>query len=241
VSSPTNPFDFPTITVSLNSDFAVFQADREVCRAWRNVVNTYFECRLSYPDLDKLPAMAGVAEEFARLFSDAYLAGLFLKQPPEALLWSGAHYIPQEARSSSSIYRCPTWSWAKLNTAVVLRVSVTEHHESLPRVCLAHLVNVYVELHDPKNEFGRLNSVELILSGRLIPFRWDLPSPIGVDQDTHPFEMFRGRRSLVVTGAMGPGIYTRRIDFDYTDFAYEAQKDAYFVPIEMLTEVAAVK
>ncbi|KAF2825143.1 HET-domain-containing protein, partial [Ophiobolus disseminans] len=96
------------------------EAQRQVRRSWRAMVSEYSACRLSYPDVDKLPAMAGVAKTFARLFDDEYVAGMFKSHLPEGLLWGSTHPHTQATRPASQVYRCPSWSWAKLDSAVHL-------------------------------------------------------------------------------------------------------------------------
>jgi hypothetical protein len=180
--------------------------------------------------------MAGIAEEFARLFSDVYVAGFFKRQLPEALLWTYADYNPLEMRSSSSTYRCPSWSWAKMNTAVAPHVKEFDLHESLPRVPLADLADTYIELHDPSNAFGRLNSADLVIRGRVVPFHWDLSPPTGDDS-----EIATLRRPFESSPALGPGININGIYFDYANPAYKRQGDAYFLAIEFLPRLKWVK
>ncbi|KAF2263106.1 HET-domain-containing protein, partial [Lojkania enalia] len=73
------------------------------------LVSEYSDCKLTYPDHDKLVAFAGIAEHFSRVCGDEYVAGLFLREFPDALVW--IVLIPPKSRPEYRIYRCPSWSW----------------------------------------------------------------------------------------------------------------------------------
>ncbi|KAF2680845.1 HET-domain-containing protein, partial [Lentithecium fluviatile CBS 122367] len=84
---------------------------------FNKLIEEYTSRQLTYPDVDKFAAFAGVAEHFDYYLQDQYVAGIFRRYLPQALLWksSSSSLIPPLARSS---YRCPSWSWAKLDCKV---------------------------------------------------------------------------------------------------------------------------
>lgn len=56
---------------------------------WRNILRTYSACKLTRSS-DRLPALSGLVYEFARLMgleADDYLAGVWLADLPQQLLW----------------------------------------------------------------------------------------------------------------------------------------------------------
>ncbi|RBR20328.1 uncharacterized protein FIESC28_05292 [Fusarium coffeatum] len=88
----------------------LYESNR-ACRQWMNIVEEYTKRDLTY-DLDKLPAISGVAEVWAQALDDSYLAGIWLSHLPGALLWTSAQ--PHEQLQQPAEYLAPTWSWASL-------------------------------------------------------------------------------------------------------------------------------
>lgn len=94
-------------------------------RDWELLVMNYCSRELTNP-MDKLPAILGLAQQFAK-FSNGrngrYLAGLWEADLPSSLVWhrmTVSFNLPQPnhdlARPES--YRAPTWSWASINGTV---------------------------------------------------------------------------------------------------------------------------
>lgn len=226
------PFAFPDFDERVDHKRFGVQVQSDVHRSWRSMIYNYSSCRLSYPDLDKFPAMVAVADQFARLFDDVYVAGLFRKQLPKALLWEGAHTHPQDDRPTSEVYRCPSWSWAKLDTAALLRDVAFDYLGVNLHKGLVDVLDVDIELHDPRNAFGRLKCARLVLHGWVTPFRWRIPRAVEATQESHPLEAFGNDEPFVFTDVLGRDVYTQGIKFDFTTHAYEAQDNAFFIPIE---------
>ncbi|KAK3375697.1 heterokaryon incompatibility protein-domain-containing protein [Lasiosphaeria ovina] len=95
-------------------------------RAWGRVVAAYTQRALTVA-ADKLPAVAAIAEEYARTspVSD-YLAGLWREELLVQCLWAVAlQPLPGEVvansnnRGGEAEYRAPSWSWAALDAHVV--------------------------------------------------------------------------------------------------------------------------
>lgn len=85
--------------------------------SWRNdVVPAFTQLELTFAT-DRLPAIAGLAEEFGKLRSgDEYLAGLWLKSIKADLLW----HVTPISRGSARIpgKGTPTWSWGSVTGPV---------------------------------------------------------------------------------------------------------------------------
>lgn len=78
---------------------------------WLQLTEDYSRRDLT-KSMDKLPALAGIAEVYQRQHRGAqYLAGLWSDQFPAALMW---HSVNPLARRHEA-YRAPSWSWASLN------------------------------------------------------------------------------------------------------------------------------
>jgi hypothetical protein len=84
---------------------------------WRELLRVYTKCGLTNPS-DKLVAISGLAQEFARLLDDEYVAGLWRKNIVDDLLWFTIESSGQP-RSRPGAYRAPTWSWASVDAPVL--------------------------------------------------------------------------------------------------------------------------
>lgn len=80
------------------------------CRNWMDIVEQY-TCRGLSDELDKLPAISGIAQTWAQTSNDHYLAGLWKSHLPLGLLWSSAQPFRQ---GEFQTYRAPSWSWASM-------------------------------------------------------------------------------------------------------------------------------
>lgn len=82
---------------------------------WTEIVRDFSSRRIT-KEMDRLPALAGLAEWFQARTGHVYLAGLWLEELPRRLLWARA---PQEKYMRKlPAYRAPTWSWAALEGRV---------------------------------------------------------------------------------------------------------------------------
>lgn len=77
---------------------------------WCKFVTQYSRKQLTFEE-DRLPAISGIAKQFAQATQYNWAAGLWLEQMPEILLWDTRSSV---AASQQSRGRGPTWSWASL-------------------------------------------------------------------------------------------------------------------------------
>lgn len=77
----------------------------ELRNSWASIVQVYSQLRLSFAR-DRLPALSGIAQDTQHDQEERYLAGIWERDLPQALLWrmEFAGTRPEE-------YRAPTWSW----------------------------------------------------------------------------------------------------------------------------------
>lgn len=143
-------------------DTPVLDEDRKAYRqAWLAALFVYTLRAISVP-ADKLVAMAGLVEEFQRVYQDEYLAGLWRKTLLLDLLWTsesagGAHTRPKE-------YRAPSWSWAAVDGLISARYM----EESLnPDTERAEIVHCEVTLKDREVPFGEVTAGLLKVRGYL--------------------------------------------------------------------------
>ncbi len=126
-----------------------------VYQSWYSLVNDYTRRKLTIPS-DKLPGIAGIAQEMERLTGDVYLAGLWKSSLLHDLMWS-LHASTKYRHSS--VWRAPSWSWVSVNNAV--RYSRIDA-EAIP---LARVIRCEVVPASKVSHLGEIISGELELEG----------------------------------------------------------------------------
>lgn len=135
-------------------------------RLWREIVSTYSSMALTRLR-DRCVAFAGIAEEIQAVTRDDYVAGLWRRDLPEALLWrvdtsSGKQRYPNELPARSQSYLAPSWSWLSIKRAIELPVPVIGKISELVAIN-AHVENV------TENKFGDIKHAVIKGWGALIP------------------------------------------------------------------------
>jgi hypothetical protein len=198
----------------------------QLLESWASVVEDYSKRRLSYPDIDKLPAIAGIVQAFAHVFKDEYIAGLFKRTLPRALTWSHAFPEAHVTRPEPREYRCPPWSWASTNNPVMVHIETSDQSD------VAEVIGIDIKLEDPTNPFGRLRSAQLELRGWVVPFRWNPPDTVKrVSWGNLPVSAYVPGHDLV----------TKNMTFDYIDYLHEVEEDTYFTPIGIHSDGEEIK
>lgn len=82
---------------------------------WGDIVMEFTRRNITR-DTDRLPALAGLAEQYRKETGKQYVAGLWLEDMPEALLWK--RHETSESLTPPTTYRAPSWSWASLEGPV---------------------------------------------------------------------------------------------------------------------------
>jgi hypothetical protein len=126
--------------------------------SWYNVVVEYSRRDLTVAS-DKLPALAGMAEEFQRLTGDTYLAGLWKNNLCFDLMWSPN---PAIRLIKPATWRAPSWSWASIENVVSFD-KVTP--DSKP---LARIVHCETKPRSQLVPFGEVTSGLLEISALLV-------------------------------------------------------------------------
>lgn len=122
---------------------------------WNDIIRMYSQRLLTYPEKDKLVALAAVAQRFAAVFGEEYYAGHFRENMPFDLAWQ---VLRRHSGQDPSTRRYPTWSW----TSVDAEVWASSIFRRLERP-LAIVDGVSVVLEDPSHIFGRVNGGQLRL------------------------------------------------------------------------------
>ena len=91
-------------------------ASVEIFRKWHSAVHFYSGLDLT-KESDRLPALSGIASEFANTRGLSYMGGLW-QEDPLALLWTTEEDREKTNQISTEDARnTPTWSWASVNRA----------------------------------------------------------------------------------------------------------------------------
>ncbi|PVH71624.1 HET-domain-containing protein [Cadophora sp. DSE1049] len=110
--------------------FGRLEAD-EMRQSWSDIVMKFMERQLGY-DEDKLPALSGLANQFARVkglgtgVGDEYLAGHWRSDFVVSLLWNLEDDRSRNMRDKEVVYRrpkiwrAPSWSWAAVEGPVTV-------------------------------------------------------------------------------------------------------------------------
>jgi hypothetical protein len=155
-------------------------------REWYLIVAHYSMTALTYPEKDKLAAIAAIAGRFDRVLPRRYCAGLFEDDLPIGLLWQTFNHARADTHwdmierslevifdsERSAEYRAPTWTWASEDKQTfhfpALRAQ-KNHRYQLSWSTLATIDEVSVEHKDHGNPYGQVNSGELVIRGVLVP------------------------------------------------------------------------
>lgn len=154
------------------------QADSKDFRSWHDWVSVYSNREL-FEWTDKLPAIAGVAREFASIFSLTYCAGLWTENLRQDLLWSRHNKVVTLTRSTK--YVAPSWSWASVNGSLEYReVTLSTPVEKLDLKIMSHFIS-----EEFPGSFGKVAQGHLIVRGLLQAVVIDKSSHLSIMKKPH--------------------------------------------------------
>ncbi|KAF2669449.1 HET-domain-containing protein [Microthyrium microscopicum] len=131
----------------------------DIHQHWREVVQEYSRTLLSY-STDRLPAIAGLAQEFHRDIPGRYLAGLWENALLGDLIW---YVVGRQPGKIRPLTFAPTWSWASANCWIYYPTISTKTNEYM-----CEILDVEIEPQDKANPKGKLNYGKLRIRGNLI-------------------------------------------------------------------------
>ncbi|TQB73162.1 hypothetical protein MPDQ_006079 [Monascus purpureus] len=112
-TSGSNQLPLSMLSYNQDSDMPPGIQIRDVERVWGELLSDYGDRDLTNAE-DKLIALAGITEEFHRVFEGRYLAGLWERNLPQELVWAIANPQPPMRE-----YTAPSWSWASVKGKVM--------------------------------------------------------------------------------------------------------------------------
>ncbi|KAM5385657.1 hypothetical protein ACJZ2D_000856 [Fusarium nematophilum] len=128
---------------------ALHDGDRSL-QHWMAIVAEYTSRSLTFSS-DKLAAISGVAEVWAKSCGDTYAAGLWLSHLPEGLLWNREN--PHAYTEVVEGYQAPTWSWASIGDEVMLQEKMLTALDPMVKIISCETMPTY-----PEAPYGQVSS-----------------------------------------------------------------------------------
>jgi hypothetical protein len=119
---------------------------------WHRLLKLYSSRNLTF-QTDRLLAMSGIAERYAILLGDEYLAGIWRSSLARDILWQVDRPLPR-----SYEYSAPSWSWAAISGKVTVRLEGTV--DANFQVIGCNVTHAFAEA-----QFGSVRSGRLQLRG----------------------------------------------------------------------------
>lgn len=148
--------------------------DPDCWTSWTNLVRNYSDRAMSDPR-DKLPAIAGVADEFSFLWggSTEYHAGIWSKELLRGLLWK---VFKPKPLAHPPVYRAPSWSWASSSGQVIHPFTNT-----IPDPYLFKILSCITVPRNPLFAFGEVTAASLKVEGVIKQAHWNVRQGLLVD------------------------------------------------------------
>lgn len=153
-----------TDEVAATTPVDTLRSNFKLMQVWGRIVRRYSASDLTYPEKDKLIAIAGLARKCGQ--AQNYLAGLWKSTLPWQLLWK-----PTGHRDAVRIAGIPSWSWASLSGQVQLHAGLRyPHKNSKDDLPLIKLIAASTTPSIPES-FGPIENSFLEISGYIIKIR----------------------------------------------------------------------
>lgn len=166
-------------------------SDQEKARqAWLSVIFDYTNRNITVPG-DKLVALAGIVEEFHRVYNTEYIAGLWRKTLLLDLLWARSSAYEMKPRPTN--YRAPSWSWASIDGLVEYRY-MEEKKAKASCTIQSKIVHCQVTLAREDIPFGEVLAATLTLNSHMKKAKLESESESGhvsvqLDSDAEPVKI----------------------------------------------------
>lgn len=151
----------------LKTDLSKRQRNR-----WFSIVEDYSERTLTF-GTDKLPALSGLAHETFSI-GDRYLAGMWQRHLPLALLWRTRAILWSESPPKRPpAYIAPTWSWASIDGCVTYDVVAEladpgDIFESPRPTAVSKAIQIAIDVKPAgRDAMGQISSGQMRLKARL--------------------------------------------------------------------------
>jgi hypothetical protein len=130
--------------------------------SWKEVVDVFTSMKLTEPK-DRLPAIAGIARQYAFPYRGEYLSGIWEKEFDDSVLWSRNDHCYDESLRRILLRPRPqvalSWSWASVQSAVAFFFGSNQ---------LIKLLGWSMKGKGP-DEYGEMQTASLVVSGPVVP------------------------------------------------------------------------
>lgn len=189
------PSSAPQDASSVASPFAMDHLSGDRRRDWWSLLEDYTYRQLSYPAKDKFVALSGIIERVQMNMADTYVAGLFTKELPLALLWNVKHSALNRDQPAvfDGMYRAPSWSWASLDDAVNFKLPAIyeEHLDGMGTCSFAEVLSVSSTPADPAIPTGCITDARLVLRSFSAHVHWSMNPKYHSDTEGVPLNLTR--------------------------------------------------
>jgi hypothetical protein len=166
-------------------------SDNEILEdVWWHILEEYTDRELTYPKVDKLVALSGIATRMGIAMDDVYVAGHFWKTLPYSLNWQVQPPLAHEKRRKRMARRItqsanedngerqnktPSWSWASMDGPLfILQFAyLTRRNKSLADAEAYALTPV-----DETNPAGQIVSASLNIRAYCAEIEWTQGRPV---------------------------------------------------------------
>jgi hypothetical protein len=172
--------------------------------SWHQVVSVYSSCDLTF-EKDRLPALAGLAEQVQQIREGRYLAGLWEDSLVADLTWERSRSTEIRAKNMNS--SSPTWSWSAIGgvdfhvhnwdaeatsspeqLCEVVEVEYTPLNISNPRGQVAHgKLTIRGHVMEMVLRGGKFDFLDINSSSYALDYDISLPGPGYVEEGTTLF------------------------------------------------------
>ena len=142
-----------------------FQGYRKAMEHWDSICRSFTERALTIPS-DRVLAISGIAQIFADLSGDQYIAGLWKSCLHSGLLWKIEHsHLSPKNIPRPTTYQGPSWSWLSVNGPVFF----SQAYRSTD--CVAEIISCKTEPEIETAPYGQIRegSGRLVLAARTAP------------------------------------------------------------------------
>lgn len=152
---------------------------------WYCLVEEYTMRRLTF-DNDRLPAIAGIAKEWAKSTGLFYIAGLWREDLPAGLLWYRHGSIGEPSISDI----LPSWSWARYIGRISFQASMGQAFAVSDYSC--EFLNLFFRPSSALGNYGEVLGAALELRGRILPVLQTTRTSLGRDSVVIPYLIGHG-------------------------------------------------
>jgi hypothetical protein len=125
---------------------------------WGQVCETYSKAQLTYSK-DRLPAFAGIAEDFSTFTGEIYVEGLWLRSIEQQLLWMTLDNFNAQRNEP---LRARSWSWLSIDGAIEWSRRTDCMHR------MTKLISLEGQPQTAELYFGSYNRYELLLDATIV-------------------------------------------------------------------------